>query len=133
MVDEKFEVYEAKVLEWKIEKFPKKKECDDALDFYSNFKNLKDEEKIEELKKELYKVKKEKENLNYKVNLVRLSCGLISKSAFVWENEEEKSKTETDREIGANAVVDNKVIISKRKINNINMRQDRYNILTKCD
>lgn len=131
--DEKFEVYEAKVLEWKIEKFPKKKECDDALDFYSNFKSLKDEEKIEELKKELYKVKKEKEKLNYKVNLVRLSCGLISKSAFVWENEEEKSKTETDREIGANAVVDNKVIISKRKINNINMRQDRYNILTKCD
>ena len=62
-----------------------------------------------------------------------MSCGLISKSAFVWENEEEKSKTETDREIGANAVVDNKVIISKRKINNINMRQDRYNILTKCD
>lgn len=130
---EEYEVYEAKVLEWKIEKFPKKKELDEALKYYNEFKISEPKEAINKLKEELKTIKKEKESLSYKLNIVRLSCGLMESSPFIWEDEKVKEKKEMDKELGRNAIVNSKVNILTKKIKDINLRQDSYKILTKCD
>lgn len=130
---ESCETYEATVLEWKIEKFPKKKEMEEAQEYYKRFRELNLEEEIGVLEEELIVMKKEKDAVEYKINIVRLSCGLMKKSLFIWDEEREKEKREMDKELGVNNIIDGKVNILTKKINGINLRQDRYRVITKHD
>lgn len=128
-----YEVYPAKVVEWKVERFPTKKEQDKALEEYKSWIKEDDINSLKILMEELQKVKEERSTLQYKVNLVRLSCGLSNRSVFIWDNDVEKSKKETDKVLNMNVVVGEKVTISTKLINNIQIRQDSYTILTRCD
>ncbi|MGL5417715.1 MAG: hypothetical protein ACRDAU_18755 [Clostridium sp.] len=121
------EIYKAKVLEWKIEGFKRKKTIEDGIKFYREIKNE------EELKIELKKLKERRNEILYKINLVRIAYGLLNTKTFLWEDEKEKIKIEMDKSLGMNTVVDEKITISTRKVNNIRVRQDKYEILTKCD
>lgn len=127
-----YEVYPATILEWKIDKFPKKKVQEEALAMYSHLVDEDIEESYIRLRKELSKIKKEKKEKESLINLVRLSVGIIGKSLFLWEEEVEKSKVETDKVLGINVVVDEKVHISTKVIGNIKIREDHYTILARC-
>lgn len=128
-----YQVYPARVLEWKIEKFPKAKEQEKALKEYEKLIKAEPSNSSKTLKEELLKVKEEKALLQYKVNVVRLSCGLSNRTVFLWDNEIEKEKKETDKVLKMNVVVGEKVLISTKTINNIKVRQDSYTVLTRCD
>ncbi|MGL5646414.1 MAG: VWA domain-containing protein [Clostridium sp.] len=121
------EIYKAKVLEWKIEGFKRKKTIEDGIKFYREIKNE------EELKIELKKLKERRNEILYKINLVRIAYGLLNTKTFLWEDEKEKIKIEMDKSLGMNTVVDEKITISTKKVNDIRVRQDKYEILTKCD
>lgn len=127
-----YEVYPATILEWKIDKFPKKKLQEEALIMYSNLVDENIEESYIRLVKELGKIKREKREKESLINLVRLSVGIIGKPLFLWEEEYEKSKVETDKVLGINVVVDEKVHISTKVIGHIKIREDRYTILSRC-
>lgn len=123
------ELYKARVLEWKIEKFPKTKKRNKALEDYKEL--IKDNKK--EAIKLLKEIKKEKEYLLNKVNLVRLACGLNNKELFVWDDKEVKDKKENNSKLKVNSVIGGKVLISTKVINEVKLREDRYSILTISD
>ncbi|MBU3131081.1 hypothetical protein KPL40_01345 [Clostridium gasigenes] len=126
------EIYTAKVLEWKIEKFPKKKEQENALAKYKELLKQESRDPYEVLRHELYIVKRELNKKRDLVNLVRLSSGLIGKSIFLWEEEFEKPKKENDKNLNMNMIVSEKMNVSIKNIDGIKIRQDKYNMLTKC-
>ncbi|SDO73473.1 hypothetical protein [Clostridium gasigenes] len=126
------EIYTAKVLEWKIEKFPKKKEQENALAKYKELLKQESRDPYEVLRHELYIVKRELNKKRDLVNLVRLSSGLIGKSIFLWEEEFEKPKKENDKNLNINMIVSEKMNVSIKNIDGIKIRQDKYNMLTKC-
>lgn len=128
-----YEVYPATVLEWKVDKFPKKKEQEKALKYYEGFIGQQVEESYRNLTEALELVRKEKREKEDLVNLVRLSYGLTGKALFIWEEETEKSKTETDKVLGINAVVGGKARIRTKTIDEIRIREDAYTVLTRCN
>lgn len=132
--NELFEVYPATIIEWKIEKFPKTQTQKDEL---VNYEYLLDsdhpKESLENLQIELKKVQEEKNFKTNKVNLVRISSGLMNKPIFLWENVETKSKKVTDKTFNANMVVNEEMTVSTTTIDNINVREDRYVQLIKAN
>lgn len=120
-----YEVYKAQVIEWKIEKFPTTKERNVA---YENYKG----KNLDELYQLLANIRKEKRQKTYQVNLVRLGCGLLNKKMFLWEQEEEKSKVQTSKQLGINMICGEKVKINTKKIGSYVLRQDTYEIMECC-
>lgn len=131
--DSPYEVYPAKVLEWKIEKFPKKRTQDSYLEEYS--KLVTEDLKLSylTLSSELSSVRKEKSYKQLLINLVRISSALIEKPVFLWDSEYEKPKREFDKVLDRNMVIDEKVVISTKVIGDASLRQDNYTVLTKCN
>ena len=74
-------------------------------------------------------IKEKKKSLEYKVNRVRLSSGILDKTIFFWEKEIEKEKKETDNILNINSVVGDKVKVSTKTINDVVIRQDSYKAL----
>ncbi|MGL5616298.1 MAG: hypothetical protein ACRDD2_08730, partial [Sarcina sp.] len=128
-----YEIYPAKVLEWKIEKFPKTKTQKTALEYYNSLITDDIGGSYEVLSKELKEIKFEKTKKQRLVNLVRLSAALASKTIFIWDQQEEKAKKEMDKNLNMNMIVGEKVKISRKTIDNISLREDCYEILTKCN
>lgn len=128
-----FEIYPATVLEWKVERFPKVKIqakeyveyerfiTEDLKETYMNFIN------------ELIKMKKKKNEKLLLINLIRISSALIRRPVIAWDNEYEKSKREFNKGLNMNMVVDERVTISTKTINDLSIRQDSYTVLTKCN
>lgn len=131
--ESEFQVYLAKILEWKIEKFPKKKEENKILEEYSILISEDKDESLYKLYDKYNIIKKERQYLEYKINVVRLSCGLMRQSIFIWEEESEKEKTEIDKILNINAIIGAKVKVCTKTINNISIRQNSYSILTRCE
>lgn len=127
-----YEIYAATVLEWKVEKFPKKKEQENAIEEYKALLKHEARDTYEVLNHELYVVRKDLSRKRNFVNLVRLSSGLIGKSIFLWEEEVEKPKKESDKKLNMNMVVSEKMKVSTKNIDGIKIRQDKYVVLTKC-
>lgn len=129
-----YEVYPAKILTWHIEEFPQKLEEINAISRYSEqIANKSSIEAIEILKVAALKIRNEKEDLTYRINLVRLSCGLNDKTPFLWDKEIIKQKVQTDPVLKVNAVIGEKVLISTTSVNGLTLRQDYYTILTCCN
>lgn len=127
-----FEIYPATVLEWKIDKFPRKKELDKLLAVYKDLRRHEARDDYEVLTHELYKVKKELSRKRDVVNIIRLSCGLTGKSVFMWEDEIDKAKKESDKNLNMNMVVGEKMTVSTKIVDGILIRQNKYTVLTKC-
>ncbi|MGL5151449.1 MAG: hypothetical protein ACRC7N_12855 [Clostridium sp.] len=129
-----YEVYSANYLEWRIEKFPKKKYKDD---FKLEFEGLINENNILEsyttLLSLLDETRNQLRNLEFKVNIVRISSSLCHKSLFMWNDEYSKDKKQTDKVLNTNMVVGGVTNISIKNMENYSIRQDKYSILTKCN
>ncbi|MGL5352452.1 MAG: hypothetical protein ACRDA5_03910, partial [Clostridium sp.] len=127
-----FEIYPATVLEWKIDKFPRKKELEKLLAEYKDLRRHEPRDDYEVLTHELYKVKKELSRKRDVVNILRLSCGLTGKSIFMWEDEINKPKKETDKNLNMNMIVGEEMTVSSKTVDGILIRQNKYTVLTKC-
>lgn len=128
-----FSVYLADILEWKVEKFQRKNEEIKVLDEYKKLMNDDIGDSINRLLNELKNIKEKKKSLEYKVNRVRLSSGILDKTIFFWEKEIEKEKKETDNILNINSVVGDKVKVSTKTINDVVIRQDSYKALIRYD
>lgn len=129
-----FELYQASIIEWKIEKFPKTKLQKDLLEYYTQFidqNNIK--ESFDKLNGLLVDVQEEKRRKENEINLVRISAGLIGKPIFLWENVTSKAKKTIDKTFNMNMIVGGMATISTKTINNIQIREDKYNILVKAN
>ena len=131
--DTPYEIYPARIMEWKIEKFPKKKEEEMAYEKYGEFITSDSKVSYSLLGDELIKIKKEKSTKQRLLNLVRISSGLIGKSAIQWDNEYEKPKKEYNKALNRNMIVNENVVISSKSIGDITIRQDLYEVLTKSN
>lgn len=127
-----FEIYPATVLEWKVEKFPRKKELEKSLEEYKELRKHEARDDYEVLSHELYTIKKELNRKRNIVNIIRLSSGLTGKSVFMWEDEFDKPKKETDKTLNMNMVVAEKMTVSMKNVEGITIRQNKYTVLTKC-
>ena len=125
--------YLADILEWKVEKFQRKNEEIKVLDEYRKLMNDDIGDSINRLINELKNIKEKKKSLEYKVNRVRLSSGILDKTIFFWEKEIEKEKKETDNILNINSVVGDKVKVSTKTINDVVIRQDSYKALIRYD
>ena len=126
-----YEFYISKVVDWKIEKFPKAKELKNSLerlkplivgDMKESYKRVLN--KLTELKKE----KKYKQNL---INIVKISNMIKEKNIFTWDTVEIKKKLKTDKELKANMIVGNIVNIGIKEIDGIKVREDYYEVIKK--
>ncbi|WP_297436732.1 vWA domain-containing protein [uncultured Clostridium sp.] len=126
-----YEFYISKVVDWKIEKFPKTKELKDSLerlkplivgDMKESYKRVLS--KLTELKKE----KSYKQNL---INIVKISNRLKEKNIFNWDTIETKKKLKSDKELKANMIVGNIVNIGIKEIDGIKVREDYYEVIKK--
>ncbi|MGL4345435.1 MAG: vWA domain-containing protein [Cellulosilyticaceae bacterium] len=121
-----YEIYPAAVMTWKVEKFPKKKYQEEAINMYRELDYT-------ALKQALNEVQGERRSKQDQVQLVRLAAGLIGKSPFLWEKQTEKAKKQTDNALGMNVVVGEKVQIATKTVDGIDIREDRYTVLTRCN
>lgn len=128
-----YEVYPARILEWKIEKFQKTIEQRKALEEYQKLLKEDTMESYRLLIEELNIVKRHRFNKQFLVNLVRISSGIMDYPVFVWEDEKEKFKKETDKILNRNMIINEKVNISTKRIGDIVLREDRYTVLVKCN
>lgn len=128
-----YEVYPAKVLEWKIEKFQKTRCQANEYVEYEKYITSDLAASYLTLLSKLTQIKKEKNNKQLLINLVRISSGLIEKPALIWDNETVKGKREFNKELNMNMVVNEEVTISTKSISDITVREDKYTVLTKCN
>lgn len=131
---ELFELYQATVLEWKIEKFPKTKMQKELLEEYSKyFDESNPKGSFDKLNSLLIEVQNEKRTKENRINLVRISSGLIRKPIFLWEEVSSKAKKSIDKTFNMNMVVGGICNISTKTINDIKIREDKYSLLIKSN
>lgn len=133
-IDELFEVYQATVLEWKIEKFPKTKMQKEFLEEYSIYVDESDPKgSFDKLNSLLLEVQNEKRMKENRINLVRISVGLIGKPIFLWEDVISKSKKSMDKTFNMNMVVGETATISTKTIDDIKVKEEKYKLLIKSN
>lgn len=129
-----YEVYKATYLEWRVDKFPQKKIKED---FKKKYESIINENNIEEthirLLSSLAEVRRELRQKELKVNLVRISSALFNRDIFLWNEVYQKDKKQMDKVLNQNAIVDGISNISIKNFETFSIRQDKYEVLTKCN
>lgn len=129
-----FEVYPSIVMEWKVEKYPTKQNQTNFKSGYENdIQGLERDEAFELLNKKLFEVQTEKRTLEQRINIVRISSALIGKSVFLWENTVSKNKKANDKTLNRNMVIGEAMDVSTKKVEEVNVRQDKYTLLVKAN
>ena len=126
-----YEFYISKVVDWKIEKFPRTREVKNSLE---KLKPMIVGDMNESHKRVLSKLSKLKAEKDYKqnlINIVKISNRLKEKNMFIWDTVESKKKLRTDRELKANMIVGNIVNIGTKEIDGIIVREDYYEVIKK--
>lgn len=131
--EEEFQIYSTKFFEWKIEKYPKKKLENEILKEYATILDNEVLKPVDSIYNEYKEIKEQKKKLEYKVNVVRISSAILNKEIFIWDKKYEKEKRETDKVLNINVVIGGKVKVFIKVINDINIRQDSYSTITRCD
>lgn len=131
--EEEFQIYSTKFLEWKLEKYPKKKYENEILREYETILENEALKSIDSIYNEYKNIKEKQKELEYKVNVVRISSAILNKEIFVWDKKYEKEKKENDKVLNINVVIGGKIKVFTKVINNINIRQDSYSTITRCD
>ena len=127
-----YEVYPARIIEWKLERFPMKKEQEKALASYQQayLDEQPTREDVESLLKNITRERKQKQNA---LNLIRLTYALTERALCTWDTEEEREKIEIDHQLGINTVLGDKIQVAMKKIGHLHLRQDCYIILARCN
>lgn len=126
-----YDFYLAKVIELKVERFPRTKKREESLD---NYKTLIRGDFNESHKRILEKLKELKDEKEYKqnlINIVKISNKLREKNIFMWDEITEKEKKETDKYLKKNMVLGEKMKVSTKVIDGIKIREDFYEVLSK--
>lgn len=130
-LDTPYEFYISKVVDWKIEKFPKTKERKAALDKYRTFIVGEINESYKRLLNRLEEVNKEKKYKQSIVNIVKISNILENKKVFIWDKITEKKKIQTDSELKKNMIVGGVVKVGIKDVDGIKVREDFYEVINK--
>ncbi len=121
--------YKAEVVEWKIEKFPKKKLEDELIKDYQLDALKPTSKQIKQLQEQLIEVKKERQTLDYKVQMIRIGSVLMDKPIFKWEYVGERPKKKSVPLTKGNAVVGGKMNVSTVQIEGLVVKQERYTLM----
>lgn len=133
ITEKDFQVYLARVFEWKLEKYPRKEIENEILKEYEELIDDKGLISFQIIYNEYKNIKVKQKKLEYRVNIVRISSAILKKEIFIWDEKYEKEKKENDNVLGINAIVGGKMKVFTKVINNINIRQDSYNVIIRCD
>lgn len=125
------DMYVANICEWKIEKFPKKMYEDKFTNIYNSYITQNEEETYDILTNILNTLEDLQSNLQKQVNKIKIYSIISNKNVFNWEEKLEKEKKAFDKDLKLNLVVGDKVEISKVRVNDIIIRQDKYLKLVK--
>ena len=118
--------YKAEVVEWKIEKFPKKKLEDEIIEDY-HLDHLKSTAKqIKQLQESLSELKQKKQLLNNAVQLIRIGSTLMNKPIFNWEHTVIKPKRQATPLAEGNTVVGECMHVSTVQIQDLFIKEERY-------
>ena len=121
--------YKAEVVEWKIEKFPKKKLEDEIVKDY-HLNHLKSTAKqIKQLQEILSELKQKKHLLNNTVQLIKIGSVLMNKPIFNWEHTVIKPKRQAAPLTKGNAVVGEHMYVSTVQIENLMIKEERYTLI----
>ncbi len=131
--EEEFQIYSTKFLEWRLEKYPKKKLENKILKEYAIILENEALKSVDSIYNEYKNTKEQQKELEYKVNIVRISSAILNKEIFIWDKKYEKEKRENDKVLNINVVIGGKIKVFTKVINNINIRQDSYSTITRCD
>ena len=72
-----------------------------------------------------------KKHLQTSLNIVKIANRLDNNKVFIWDEIEEKRKTQTDFELGKNMVVGGKATVGIKNMNGIKIREDFYEVINK--
>ncbi|MGL4654698.1 MAG: VWA domain-containing protein [Sarcina sp.] len=126
-----YEFYISKVVDWKIEKFPRTKERKAALEKHKMLIVGDMNESYKRVLNKLEEVKKEKRHKRALVNMVKISNRLDDKKVFIWDTIIEKEKVQTDPEFKKNMIVGRKVKVAIKELDGIKIREDFYEVINK--
>lgn len=126
-----YEFYISKVVEWKVHKFPRTKERKEALERCKALIFGEINESYKRLLNKLEELNSHKKYIQTRLNIVKISNRLDDKKVFIWDEIEEKRKTQTDFELGKNIVVGRKVKVGLKQIGKIKIREDFYEVINK--
>lgn len=138
-VDAPFEIYPAQFITWSV-KFPDKHHKEICLKKYQTLiNNIKlvsytdDQILLMILNLYLQKVKKNIQDKEFKINCVRMASGIINKTPFIWDVSLEKTKTVNDKILNKNMVVDGKVNVFKKVVNEEIIEEKRWKQYIICN
>ena len=126
-----YEFYVSKVVEWKIHKFPKTKARKEALERCKTLIFGEMNESYKRLLNKLDELNYYKKHLQTSLNIVKIANRLDNNKVFIWDEIEEKRKTQTDFELGKNMVVSGKATVGIKNMNGIKIREDFYEVINK--
>lgn len=118
--------YKARVVEWKIDQFPKKKLEGEFVAEYQLESSILTVKQIKQLQEQLIDIKQAKGLLDHKVQIIRIASVLMEQPIFEWEVVSEKEKKKSLSFIEGNAVVEGKMIVSIVHIEHLAIKQEHY-------
>lgn len=128
---EEVEFYMARILEWKVEGFPKEMEKERAYEYIMNRASVENRTVEEILSDELQKISQHRDELQHRLNLIRISVGLRNLDFFQWNEEREVVKTQMDSRFKLNTVLNGKMKVSIQAQSAFKIRQNTYTVLIK--
>lgn len=129
--DTDYEFYISKIVDWKVDKFPKTKERNASLEKFKFFISGEMNDSHKRIKMKLVELKKEKVYKQNLVNIVKISSMLKGGNVFLWDSTTKRKKVETDPDIKMNVVVGQNINVSTKEINGVKIREDFYEVIKK--
>lgn len=118
--------YKARVVEWKIDQFPKKKLEGEFIADYQLENPILNVKQIKQLQERLIEIKQAKSLLNHKIQTIRIASVLMEQPIFEWELVSEKEKKKSLPFIEGNAVVEGKMTVSTIYIEHLAIKEEQY-------
>ena len=127
--DDGITTYKAEVVEWKLEKFPRKRLEEEMIEEYHLDVLKPTSRQIKQLEDVQVILKKQKRNMEDALQFIRIGSILLNKPIFLWENTMIKPKKQTIPFVEGNAVVGDCMHVSTLRIGERGIREERYTLI----
>ncbi len=121
--------YKAEVVEWKIEKFPRKRLEEEIMEEYLLDVLKPTSRQIKQLEDLQITLKKQKRNMEDALQFIRMASILLNKPIFLWENTIVKPKKQTIPFVEGNAVVGSCMYVSTLQVGERRIKEERYTLI----
>ena len=121
--------YKAEVVEWKLEKFPRKRLEEEMIEEYHLDALKPTSRQIKQLEDLQILLKKQKRNMEDRLQFIRIGSILLNKPIFLWDNTIIKQKKQTVPFIEGNAVIGNCMYVSTLRIGERGIKEERYTLI----